>query len=147
MKKTIIISVSALVFIGAGTLLVRHYLKKKKNDKDTDSSKTDGSSTDGSRGGDSDSGIDTSTMSISKIKGDAEKIYSALNLWTTDKDEMIIVEIIGNYSPSSFKKLEKLFNQDYQYKIGDRIKNDRLKDWLEEDLSEENFDKIRSILG
>ena len=144
MNKKIIIAVSALVTIGAGTLLVRNFIK---NDKNSDSSKTRGGSSGGSRGGSTSDGNNATSIGMAEIKGDAQKIYSALNLWTTDNDEKIIVERISKYSPSAFKKLEKWFNQEFEFKVGNSIKNDPLKEWLEEDLSDENYEKIRSIVG
>jgi hypothetical protein len=145
MKKDIIIAISAFTAIGVGAILLRNYLKK--NGKKANPSKGGRGSASGSRGGSTDDDRDATSVSMSEIKSDAEKIYSALNLWTTDNDEKIIVDRISKYSKSDFVKLEKLFNQEYEFKVGNAIKNYPLREWLEEDLSDENYSKISTIIS
>lgn len=137
MKKKVIIIVSSIVALGAGALLVRPYIRKRKKGDPISSSTSSNTNT----------GVVGPIVDSNKIKSDAQKIYSALNLWTTSNDEKVVVEIIKTYIPSTYKQLEKHFNQEYKFKVGNSIENDPLRDWLEEDLSEENFNQIKGIVG
>lgn len=147
MKKKIIVISTIVVGLSSAALLVRYFINKKKKNENSNSGKTGSGSSNGSRGGSTNNGGNASNIGSAKVKTDAQKIYKALNLWTTDADEKEIVSIIKEYNPSSFKQLEKHFNKEYKFKVGNSIENDPLKVWLKEDLSDSNFDEIKSILG
>ena len=141
----VVIIVSSIVAVSSALLLILKPFKKKN--ENSNSGKTGSGSSSGSSSGSTNNGGNASNTGSAKIKTDAQKIYKALNLWTTDADEKQIVSIIKQYNPSSYKQLEKHFNKEYKFKVGNSIENDPLKVWLKEDLSDSNFDEIKSILG
>ena len=154
MKTKNILIVSSIVVGGVGVfLLIKKLRKPKLSDEEerlleqmANSNKGGSSSTSSGGGGSS----NTPSLSYSV---ESDKIYKALENWTTDNDEKIIVDTILNFNSSTFKNLEKYFNSKYSSRSGSiggfslGHKNPTLKEWLEDDLSDENYAKIKNIVG
>ena len=165
-KTKNILIVSSIVVGGVGVfLLIKKLRKPKLSDEEerlleqmANSNKGGSSSTSSGGGGSS----NTPSLSYSV---ESDKIYKALENWTTDNDEKIIVDTILNFNSSTlkkyyikkvrlhFKNLEKYFNTKYSSRSGSiggfslGYKNPTLKEWLEDDLSDENYAKIKNIVG
>ena len=148
-KTKNIIIISSVVAVGVGGyFLVNYLLKPKLTDEEkklieemSKANKGDGGTSSSGSGGDTDTSTDSSTKVNVSIPSDAKIILNALSGWTKDNDEMIIVGILSKYNSDNFKELESYFNKEYKYK------QTPLRRWLDDDLSDENLNKINKVLN
>lgn len=144
-----IIIVSSVVVVGVTAyFVINNFIKKPKL---TDEEKelleemeaqngSGANSNNGNSGSNSSSSNNTNNTTDSLLSADAKIILYGLSGWTTDNDEKLIVNVIKKYNKETFKKLESFFNKKYKYK------QTPLQEWLEEDLSDENFNQIKKII-
>ena len=147
-KTKNIIIISSIVAVGVGGYFLINYLlkpkltdeEKKLIDEMANANKgTDNSSNSGGNSS-TDSSNDSSNKVVISIPSDAKIILNGLSGWTTDNDEMVIVGVLSKYDKRKFNQLEKFFNDKYKYK------QITLKKWLEDDLSDDNYNKIKNLV-
>lgn len=73
-------------------------------------------------------------------KRNAEIIHDALDWWTSDSDEEKIVEVLTFLNAKQRKATEDYFN-------GKWGKTDTMKDWMKDDLSTENWNKVKKLMN
>lgn len=153
-KTKNILIVSSIVVGGVGVFLLFKKLRKPKlSDEEQRLLEQMANSNKGGSSSTSSGGSSSANNPNLSISLESDKIYKALENWTTDNDEKIIVSSIQKFNANSFKNLAKYFNTKYSsrsaslggFSLG--FKNPTLKEWLEDDLSEENYAKIKNIIG
>ena len=144
-----VIIVSSVIAVGVTAyIVINNFIKKPKLSNEEkelleEMEAKNGSgnnSNNGNSGSDSSSSNNTNNTTDSVLSANAQIILNGLSGWTTDNDEKLIVNVIKKYNKETFKKLESFFNKKYKYK------QTPLQEWLEEDLSDENFNQIKKTI-
>ena len=107
--------------------------------------KGSGSSSNSSSSSSTDSSNDSSNKVVTSIPSDAKIILNGLSGWTTDNDESLIVSTVLKYNSKSYKDLEAYFND--KYKRVARYRMLKMTEWIEDDLSDDNYNKIKNIVS
>lgn len=150
-KTKNIVIITSVVAVGvASYFAVNHFVKKPKlSDEEKKllaemeaKGGSSGNTTNGSSNSNTNSGSNSNTTTDSVLLSDAKIILRGLVGWTTDNDEKVILLTLNKYNKDSFKALKKTFNKAY----GKMGKSYELSTWLEDDLSDENYNKIRKIV-
>lgn len=147
-KTKNIIIISSIVAVGVGGyFLVNYLLKPKLTDGEkklieemSKANKGDGGESSSGSGSNTNNSNNSGDKNPISIPTDAKIILSKLSGWTTDSDENFIVTILSKYDKKTFKDLESFFNVEYKYK------QTPLRKWLDTDLSDDNFNKIKRVL-
>lgn len=158
MEKRIknIVIVSSVVAVGVTAYFVINNFIKKPNltneekellEKMEAQNRSGGNANNSNSGSNSSSSNNTNNPSDTLLSSDAKIILYGLNGWTTDNDEKLIVTVIKRYNKETFKKLESYFNTQNKYKGNTSMLGTPLKEWLEDDLSNDNFNQIKKIIG
>jgi hypothetical protein len=79
------------------------------------------------------------------LPSDAKIILNGLSGWTTDNDEALIVSTVLKYNSKNYKELENYFNN--TYKRVPRYRMLKMTEWIEDDLSDDNYNKIKNIVS
>lgn len=148
-KTKNIIIISSIVTIGISAYFtINYFITKKPKLTDEEKklleemargSKRGGDTTNNNNGSNTNGGNNSNNQSPSSILDDANNIFQALAGWTTDKEELKIVEIIKKYNRSSINNLREVFATRFK-------RFNSLDVWLDDDLSESNLDKLKNIL-
>lgn len=154
-KAKNIIIISSIVTVGVGGyFLIDYLLKPKLSDEEkqkqlidemSNADKGTNNSSNSSSGSSTDTSTDSSSTSVLSIPTDAKTILDGLSGWTTNNDEKIIVMTVKKYNSKTYKSLEKYFND--KYKRVARIGMLKMTEWIEDDLSDENYNQIKNIVG
>ena len=153
-KKTKnIIIISSIVAIGVGGyFLVNYLLKPKLTDEEkklieemSKANKSDGGTFSSGSDSSTDTSSDFDSKTIDTIPSDAKIILNGLSGWTTDNDEALILSTVLKYNSKSYKDLEAYFND--KYKRVPRYRMLQMTEWIEDDLSDDNYNKIKNILN
>lgn len=154
-KTKNIIIISSIVAVGVGGyFLINYLLKPKLSDEEkqkqlidemSNADKGTDNSSNSSSGSSTNTSTDSSSTSVLSIPTDAKTILDGLSGWTTNNDEKIIVLTVKKYNSKSYKELENYFND--KYKRVARIGMLKMTEWIEDDLSDENYNQIKNIVG
>tara|TARA_Y100000592_G_scaffold101114_1_gene185624 strand:+ start:14963 stop:15430 length:468 start_codon:yes stop_codon:yes gene_type:complete len=152
-KTKNIIIISSIVAVGVGGyFLINYLLKPKLTDEEKKLIEEMGNAnkgTDNSSSSSSDSSTDTSSDSSNtnmlSLPSDAKIILNGLSGWTTDNDEALIVSTVLKYNSKNYKELENYFNN--TYKRVPRYRMLKMTEWIEDDLSDDNYNKIKNIMS
>ena len=154
-KTKNIIIISSIVAVGVGGyFLINYLLKPKLSDEEkqkqlidemSNADKGTDNSSNSSSGSSTNTSTDSSSTSVLSIPTDAKTILDGLSGWTTNNDEKIIVLTVKKYNSKSYKELENYFND--KYKRVARIGMLKMTEWIEDDLSDENYNQIKDIVS
>ena len=154
-KNILIITSVVAVGIGGyfgGKFLLNKLLKPKLNEDEKQlieqmesANKGGVGNNSGSSNSNTSSSSNNSNKGVNQIPNDAQIILDGLRGWTTDNDEKIIVSTVQKYNPTSYKQLENHFNT--KFARIPRVRMLKMSEWIEDDLSDDNFEKIKNIVG